>query len=76
MAIYDTVKNPASAVINIIGMLVGVGAIAKVSRDGTGLAEVAKVQRGMDAATIGKLGGVFKNGVDELKPIMKVCKWS
>lgn len=76
LAIYDTVTNPASAVINILGLLVGAGTIAKVARDAPGLAKVAKLQRGMDSASVAKLGGVFKNGVDELNPIMKVCKWS
>lgn len=75
LGIYDSVKNPASAVVNILGMLLGVGAIAKVSRDGKGLAQVAKVRREMSADTIAGLGSVFAKHNNELNTISKFCKW-
>lgn len=74
LAIYDTVNDPKSAVINILGMLVGVGAIAKVERSGKGLGDVAKVRRGMSEADIAGLGSVFKNSDDKLQAIIKVCR--
>nr|OQO24051.1 hypothetical protein B0A51_05021 [Rachicladosporium sp. CCFEE 5018] len=45
LGVYDTVNDPSSAVVNILGMLVGVGAIAKVSRDGKGIGDVANLRR-------------------------------
>lgn len=76
LSIYDTVKSPDSAIINILGMLVGVGTIAKVSRDGEGIGKVAKVSRGMDPNTIKSLGTVFKKNTDKLQTTMKFCKWT
>lgn len=76
LAIYDSVTDPGSAVINILGMLVGVGGITKVSRDAPGLTKVADVQRTMDAAAVGKFGSIFKSNYDKLQPVMKFCKWA
>ncbi|EPS35046.1 putative alpha-1,3-glucanase [Penicillium oxalicum 114-2] len=75
LAIYDTVQNPSSAVVNILGMLFGVGSITKVSRDGQGLASVAKLRREMKPEEIASLGGIFKSNDDKLRSIMKVCNW-
>jgi chitinase len=74
MGIYDTVDDPKSAVVNVLGMLLGVGAIAKASRDGKGLNDVAKVRRGMTADAVGSLGRIFKDNDDTLQGIMKVCR--
>ena len=76
LGIYDSVTNPSSAIINILGMLLGVGGIAKVTRDAPGLAKVAKVQKTMEASSAAKFGKVFKSNFDELQPVMKFCKWS
>ena len=57
-------------------MLVGVGAIAKISRDGAGIAKVAKLQREMDPNTVAALGTVFKHNAGELQTSMKFCKWT
>lgn len=45
--IYDTVQDPSSAVVNILGLLLGVGGIAKTIREGEDIAKVAKLSRGM-----------------------------
>lgn len=74
LGIYDTVTDPKSAVVNILGMLVGVGAIAKASRDGKGIGDIAKIRRGMTASDVSSLGAIFKNNDDKLQSIMKVCK--
>jgi chitinase len=72
--IYDTVKNPDSAVINILGMLIGVGAIARAERSGKGIGDVAQIRRGMTADNIAKLGSMFKKNDDTLQGIIKVCR--
>jgi chitinase len=70
-AMYETVQDPNSAVINILGMLIGVGAIARVERTGKGLGAVAKLRRGMDVSAF---GDVFKGSDDTLQNIIKVCR--
>lgn len=74
LALYDTVQDPKAAVVNILGMLVGVGAIAKVERSGKGFGDVAKLRRGMTTEDIVALGSVFKNSNDKLQAIIKVCR--
>ncbi|KAL4804670.1 glycoside hydrolase superfamily [Aspergillus unguis] len=74
LATYDTVKNPESAVVNMLGLLVGAGTFSKVSRDGTGLGTVAKYRKGMKASEIASLGTIFKNGDSKVQNILKkVC---
>ena len=74
LTIYDTVTDPESAVVNILGMLVGVGAIARVERSGKGIGDVAKLRRGMTADNVAALGSVFKNNDDKLQNSIKVCR--
>ncbi|KAG9603067.1 glycoside hydrolase family 6 protein, partial [Aureobasidium melanogenum] len=74
IALYDTVKDPKSAIVNILGMLIGVGSIAKVERTGKGIGDVAKLKRGMTADNIAALGSIFKNNDDKLQSIIKVCR--
>ncbi|OJJ96909.1 hypothetical protein ASPACDRAFT_1859003 [Aspergillus aculeatus ATCC 16872] len=75
LGIYDTVDDPSSAVVNIIGMLLDVRAIAKVSRDGQGIASVAKLRRAMTSDEVAAMGSIFKANDDNLQAIMKVCKF-
>lgn len=75
MGIYDTVQDPSSALINVLGMLIGVGAIAKASRDGKGVAEIAATRRTMKSDAITSLGTVFKANDDKLQTVVKMCKW-
>ncbi|KAH0171368.1 glycoside hydrolase family 6 protein, partial [Aureobasidium melanogenum] len=74
LAVYDTVQDPKSAIVNILGMLIGVGSIAKVERTGQGLGDVARLKRGMTADHIAGLGSVFKNNDDKLQTIVRVCR--
>lgn len=74
LGIYDTVNDPASAFLNIIGMLFGAGAILKASRDAPGLAGVAKIRKGMTADQISGLGSVFGAQDAKLQSVLKVCK--
>lgn len=74
LAIYDTVKNPESALVNIINSLIGVGSIVKVTRDGPGPDSAAQIRRGMKATEISTLGKIFKSDSDTLDTIMKVCR--
>lgn len=75
LGIYDTVEDPKSAVVNILGMLLGVGAIAKVARDGKGIGDVANIRRGMSGDAVASLGKIFKDNDDTLQSIAKVCKF-
>jgi chitinase len=72
--IYDTVENPDNAVFNILGMLLGVGAIAKVERTGKGLGDVARIRHGLDSADIANLGSIFKDNDDKLQSFLRVCR--
>lgn len=74
VGIYDSVKDPKSAVVNILGMLLGVGAIARATRDGRGIADIAKIRRGMKEGDISAMGRIFKENDDTLQNIAKVCK--
>lgn len=74
LAIYDTVQDPSSALINILRLLVGIGAIAKVSRHGKGISSVAQIRKGMSADDISALGSIFKNNDDKMQSILKVCR--
>jgi chitinase len=72
--VYQTVQDPKSAVVNILGMLLGVGAIARVERTGKGLGDVAKIRRGMTADTVSAFGPVFKGSDDALQNVIhKLC---
>jgi len=70
------VQDPKAAVVNILGMLIGVGSIAKVARTREGIGGVAKLRREMTAADVAGLGSVFKNSDDKLQNIIKVCRQS
>ncbi|KAL3462744.1 glycoside hydrolase superfamily [Aspergillus heterothallicus] len=75
LATYDTVQDPASAVVNMLGLLFGVGSIAKASRNAKGLSEVANWRKGMKAGEITSLGKIFENGDTMVQSILgKVCK--
>ncbi|KAJ5238541.1 hypothetical protein N7468_003160 [Penicillium chermesinum] len=75
-AIYDTVQDPKSAIVNVIGAALGIGAIAKADRSGEGLSDVAKTRAGMKASEIASMGDLFKANDDTLQSILKVCKLS
>ena len=66
-------QDPKAAIVNILGMLIGVGSITKVARTGEGLGDVAKLRRGMTTTDVAGLGSVFKNSDDKLQNIIKVC---
>ena len=72
--VYDTVQDPSSALLNILGMLMGVGAISKATRDGGGIGSIANIRDGMKAEEVASLGTIFKNEDDKLQSILKVCK--
>ncbi|KAI0191619.1 hypothetical protein F4808DRAFT_476023 [Astrocystis sublimbata] len=75
LATYDTVNDPASAVVNILGGLFGVGGIVKASRDAKGIASIAKWRKGMKASEISSLGKIFQDGDTKIQSLLgKVCK--
>lgn len=69
LATYDTVKDPVSAVVNIIGTLFGVDSIAKATCDAKGLGSVASFRKGMLSTEIASLGS-FKNDDDEVQALL------
>lgn len=71
VATYETVKDPSSAAVNIVGMLLGVGPLAKVARDGKGLSRVAAIRRRMTSDEIGSLGQVFKDQDERLQNLLR-----
>lgn len=60
--------------VNIIGMLFGLGNVAKATRDGKGLASIANLRQGIKAEEISSFGSIFKGNDDKLQSIMKSCK--
>ena len=59
----------------MLGMLFGVGTIAKASRDAKGLASVAQWRKGMKTGEITSLGKIFQSEDEKLQSIVgKVCK--
>lgn len=74
LAVYDTVQDPKSAIVNVMGMLVGAGAIARASRDGKGIRDVASIRSGMKPNEVAGLGDIFKRNDDRLQGIINLCK--
>lgn len=74
-AIYDTVKDPKSAIVNV-GSALGVGAIAKAERSGSGLKAAAKTRAEMKSSAIASMGDLFRANDDTLQSLMKVCRWN
>lgn len=75
MDVYDTVNNSASAIVNILGGLFGVGGIAKASRNAKGLGDVARWRKGMKSPEIWSLGKIFQGGDGIVQSLLgKVCK--
>jgi predicted GNAT family acetyltransferase len=73
LAVHETVEDPSSAVSNIIGMLFGVGNIAKVARDGKGLASIAKARAAMDSSEVASFGSIFTKHDAKLQSVLKIC---
>lgn len=74
LGVYDTVSNPKSAIVNMFGLLFGVGAVAKAARDGRGLAEIAALRRTLSPETISAMGKIFKEKNDILQVVLAVCR--
>lgn len=74
--IYQTVDDPSSAIVNILGSLIGVGSIAKLSRDGKGIGDIAKLRRGMKDDAVKSMGAIFKNQNDKIGSLAKFCKYT
>lgn len=74
LAIYDTVQDPKSAIVNVIGAALGVGAIAKAERTGSGLKATAKLRTEMKASEVASLGKLFQANDNTLQNLMKVCR--
>ena len=72
LGLYDSVKNPDSAILNVLGMLVGLGSIAKVSRDAPGLVKVAKVAKTVNFKHFGKVVKTDHDGL--LTVLSNACK--
>lgn len=74
-ATYETVKDPASAIVNILGMLFGAGNIAKVARDAKGISSVAQFRKSMTPGEISSLGKIFQDGDSKVQDLLgKMCK--
>ncbi|KAK5161100.1 Glucan endo-1,3-alpha-glucosidase agn1 [Recurvomyces mirabilis] len=74
LGIYDSVQDPKYTIVDMLGMLVGVGLIAKVSRDKPGIAAIANIRRSMSADDMSGLGNILKANHDKLQGILKLCR--
>ncbi|KAK4575080.1 Glucan endo-1,3-alpha-glucosidase agn1 [Recurvomyces mirabilis] len=74
LRIYDSVQDLKYAIVDILRMLVGVGLIAKVSRDKPGIATTANIRRSLSADDISGLGNILKANYDRPQGILKVCR--
>ncbi|KAG8623138.1 hypothetical protein KVT40_008114 [Elsinoe batatas] len=61
LATYETVQSSENALINMLGMLLGLGAIPKVTRNGPGLSPVANWRKAMDSKTITSMGRMYSD---------------
>ncbi len=73
-AIFDTVNDPSSAFMNLVGSIMGIRGVVKEARDAEGFAKMSKDARGLRAGDISKLGKSFKQKDDLLQSIVSVCK--
>lgn len=64
LSIFDTVKDPSSAVVNILGMLMCVVSITKVARNGE------------EIGSVSKLRNMIEDNNDKLQKIIKACRLS
>jgi hypothetical protein len=74
VAFYDSGSDPGAAFLNVMGLVAGVGSVAKISRDGNGFREVANIRRGMSSDTVSSLGKIFKENDNKLAAITRICK--
>ncbi|KAJ5263319.1 hypothetical protein N7478_010924 [Penicillium angulare] len=74
LALYDTVQDPKSALINVIGSALRVGSITKAELSSKGLSDVAKIRAQMKASDIANMGDLFKADDDTLQSILKGCR--
>lgn len=76
---YDSIKHPEDALLNVFGMIFGVAGIAKVSRDGAGLSKVAKARNSIKDDVFAAAGPIVKNQNNKLNTALtrtgKACKW-
>ncbi|CAK7203194.1 hypothetical protein SEUCBS139899_005925 [Sporothrix eucalyptigena] len=72
--IYFVIDDPGSALFSVMGMLFGVRGIARSARDGKGIREMADKRAGWLDSEIPKFGGGFKERIDKLQGIVKVCR--
>ena len=75
LGLYNTVDDPSSAIINIVGSLLGLGKLAKMARGGEGISEVAQLRRAMIPEDVKGLGKIFEAGSDSLQQLVDVCQW-
>lgn len=75
LAMYDLIENPDSALLNLMGMLLGVGGMTAVKRDGINVNQMASLRRELtDGQKLTGLGAVFKRNDDALQGIFsKKC---
>jgi hypothetical protein len=74
-SIYDIVKNPDSAFMDLLGIMFGLRGLAKQARDANGFATMGAAARKLRSdGTIGKIGGSIKKFDDALQDMVAVCK--
>lgn len=73
LAIYDTVQDPQSAVVNVLGALFGLGGLAKVPRTEEGLSDLAVTWAKIKPETIQSFGKIFEDNDSRLRSVL-ICR--
>ena len=74
-AIYGMVDDPNSAIMGLMGMMVGLGSIAKVGRTPSGFKSMAAKRADLRTnGGVSKIGGMFQKRDDTLQSIIKRCR--
>ncbi|KAE9573163.1 Glucan 1,3-beta-glucosidase [Colletotrichum fructicola] len=69
LAFYDIAKEPTSAPMEILGLLMAGG----LGRDSSEMGKLAKARRDMTEVDLGKIGAIFKKNDDVIQNIIHEC---
>lgn len=72
-SIYTIVEDPDSALLSLMGMLVGAGGVTAAFRDVASFTKMAKVRKSMTAGEAAQFGDLFRKNDDLLQSIISKC---
>jgi chitinase len=75
LGIYEFVRDPSSALMDLLGITFGLRGLAMAARDADGFERMAAAARRLRAdGSIGRIGGSVKTNDDILQGMIGVCK--